>query len=69
MLGELGADANAQLEDGWTPLHIAAYYGRHEAASVLVHELGADTGMKTIHGRTPSTIVPDCHRPSFVGIL
>ena len=50
-LEERTADDNEILQRA-TPLHLAAYYGRTESASVLL-ELGANPNSKDINGRTP----------------
>jgi ankyrin repeat protein len=36
-----GTSVNAYSYDGWTPLHLAAFFGRHDAAQVLL-DAGAD---------------------------
>jgi uncharacterized protein len=38
--------ANAQSVDGWTPLHLAAHFGRLETVKAL-HQLGADIDVKS----------------------
>ena len=45
----LGADpslANAYSHDGWTPLHLASFFGRKEVASVLLAH-GADVNARS----------------------
>ncbi len=48
----LGADINAQDEDGWTPLHIAAIKANKVLANLLV-ESGAKPDIKDNFGRVP----------------
>jgi ankyrin repeat protein len=50
-LEERTADDNAILQSA-TPLHLAAYYGRHASAKTLL-ELGADPNSCDINGMTP----------------
>lgn len=38
---ERASSPNAYAYDGWTPLHLAAFFGRHDAAERLLHA-GAD---------------------------
>ena len=47
-----GADVNAKDEDGWTPLHWAAYYGHLNVVKLLV-DRGADVNAKSKAGETP----------------
>ena len=47
-----GADVNAKNDDGGTPLHIAADWGRKEIVELLIAK-GADVNMKDRKGRTP----------------
>ena len=42
MLVELGADVNARIQDGSTPLHMAAGEGHLECVQALVEMMGAD---------------------------
>ena len=46
------ADPNAKLEDGRTPLHIAASFGAEKIARLLI-EHGSDINARTIEGWTP----------------
>ena len=69
VLGEFGADVEATLGNGRTPLHIAAQHGYHQAARVLIEELGADACVRTSEGHTPSDLVGDRTRSAFIGIL
>jgi ankyrin repeat protein len=41
ILGESPASVNAFAYDGWTPLHLAAFFGRHDMADRLL-QAGAD---------------------------
>ena len=47
-----GADVNAKIGDGRTPLHWAAYLGNKDVAELLLAE-GADVNAKDMDGRTP----------------
>jgi ankyrin repeat protein len=44
-------------QDGWTPLHLAARWGRIDAMRVLVDEGHADVNIKTSDGRTAGEIL------------
>jgi ankyrin repeat protein len=44
-------------QDGWTPLHLAARWGRIDAMRVLVNEGHADVNIKTSDGRTAGEIL------------
>lgn len=46
MLGRRRASVRALSADGWTPLHLAAYFGRREAAARLI-DRGADVGARS----------------------
>lgn len=43
---EFKADVNARNNDGWTPLHRAAYSGHLEIVKLLVVEFKADVNDK-----------------------
>lgn len=65
MLDE-GADINAQLADGWTPLMIAAYHDHPDAVRLLLAR-GAYAGLQTDTGRTARAIArslghQECYR-------
>ena len=48
-----GTDVNAKdNNDGWIPLHYAAYNGRKEIAELLISQ-GADMNANDVGGRTP----------------
>src|SRR5258708_37306756 len=47
-----GADANAQVDNGCTPLHLAAFNGHLEAVQGLL-EHNADVNSQNNEGRTP----------------
>eukprot|EP00953_Heterococcus_sp_UTEX-ZZ885_P039811 20388-Heterococcus_DN1.PRE.3 len=59
LLVEQGADVDAQAKDGWTPLHLAARWGRIDAMRVLVDEGHADVNIKTSDGRTAAITTVD----------
>ena len=52
LLLERGADPNARMKNGLTPLHVAAKDGRVEVARVLLKH-GANVGTEDNKGRTP----------------
>ena len=47
-----GADVNARIDNGWTPLYTAVSYGTVDVARVLL-EHGANVGAEDDRGRTP----------------
>ena len=47
-----GTDVNEKDDDGWTPLHYAAYGVHKEIVELLIAE-GADVDAKDRHGNTP----------------
>ena len=50
---DAGMDVNAKdNNDGWIPLHYAAYNGRKEIAELLISQ-GADMNANDVGGRTP----------------
>jgi ankyrin repeat protein len=49
---EKGANPNTKDDDGWTPLHWAAYRGHVDVVRVLL-ERGADPNAKNNKGSTP----------------
>ncbi len=56
------ADDNCRLngldEDGWTPSHFAARFGRRDAVKLLVSR-GADRNVKAANGETPLSLTID----------
>ena len=55
LLLEYGADVNASISSGWTPLHTAAFRGHHEILGLLL-AAGADVHVMSL-GQTPLTMV------------
>jgi hypothetical protein len=51
LLLEHGADIHSQNHIGWTPLHVASFYGALEVVRLLL-EHGADVGAKDKKGKT-----------------
>ena len=47
-----GADLDAKMQGGYTPLHLAAIYDHKEIAEILIAE-GADVNAKDEDGETP----------------
>ena len=47
-----GADVNAKLGNGWTPLHYATYGGHKEIAELLIAK-GAEVNAQSDGGNTP----------------
>ncbi|KAF8496174.1 hypothetical protein F5888DRAFT_1835294 [Russula emetica] len=58
LLLDHGADINTRDNDGWTPLHTAAYCGHIEVVRMLL-ELGANAGAEEKQGRTPFTLAKE----------
>ena len=63
-----GADVNARVNDGWTPMHFAIDYGRKEVAELLIAE-GADVNAKDDDGETPLDIATDEIKTETVDLL
>ncbi len=55
ILLDYGAYRPIQDQDGWTPLHVAAYYG-HEKRIRLLLDSGADQSITDNRGRIPEEI-------------
>ena len=53
---EMGADVNAQDDNGQTALMGAAYYGRSVAVKMLIEKGRADVNLKDNNGRTALSI-------------
>ena len=49
-------DVNARKTDGWTPLHVASFFGRLEIVRALL-DFGASTNAENIYGETPLFLV------------
>lgn len=52
LLLDHGSDAKARGKDGWTPLHLAAFWRNGNTAELLLGR-GADPNVRDDHGRTP----------------
>ena len=50
-----GADVNARIEGGWTPLHMAAAFGTAETVKFLL-AIGADVNAQSYDGVTPANL-------------
>jgi len=56
---ERGVDPNVRNNDGWTPLHSAAFRCRIDVVRVLLDH-GADLTIRDNEGRTPLDIGSKC---------
>ena len=65
---EKGADPNTRIDDGWTPLHWAAFKGHVDVVRVLL-ERGADPKAKDNNGRRPLHIAAQIGHVEIVKIL
>ena len=52
---EPGIDPCAEIDEGWTPLHMAVFYGNWKTVMILI-EAGANVNAMTQMGRTPLSI-------------
>ena len=52
---EPGIDPCAEIDEGWTPLHMAVFYGNWKTVMILI-EAGANVDAMTEMGRTPMSI-------------
>jgi ankyrin repeat protein len=59
LLIDCGLDPNVRNNDGWTPLHSAAYRCHIDVARVLL-DRGADPTIRDNNGRTPLEIGSKC---------
>jgi ankyrin repeat protein len=64
----VGTPATAGINNGWTPLHVAAAQGNVEVVRILV-EHGADTTALTEDGRTPLLLAAEVGNAEIVRIL
>ena len=63
-----GADVSAKSDDGWTPLHQAAYEGHKEIAELLIDK-GADVNAMSDIGRTPLYWAADSGYKEIIELL
>jgi len=68
LLLDKGADINAVGDGGWTPLHLAAAYGKVEVAGLLINR-GAKADAKDNLGRTPLDRARENSRTDMVEYL
>ena len=54
-----GASVTARDEDGWEPIHVAAYWGNEQAIEKLVREDDTDINSLTDNGETPCELCED----------
>jgi ankyrin repeat protein len=59
LLLEAGADVNKADKDGWTPLYIAAYYGRVEIVRLLLDTTYNDIADKILVAVSQQDIIFD----------
>jgi ankyrin repeat protein len=69
MVKELSVDVNHAMENGTTPLFIAACYGQLAMVRCLVEELGADVNKTSQEGVTPLVAVAGHEYGDFVAFL
>ncbi len=65
---ENGADVNARNEIGWTPLHLASYWGCTKIAKLLI-ENKADVNAKDVCGNTPLHLASRYNNLEIVKLL
>jgi len=68
VLLEGGAMANVKNERGWTPLHMAVFFGHLEVAQLLL-EHGADVKARTEYGMTPLHFATQERNPEMMELL
>lgn len=54
-----GASASVRDDDGWEPIHVAAYWGNEEALDLLSKHEDTDIRSMTDHGETPYDLCED----------
>lgn len=59
LLLDNGASVTVQDEDGWQPVHVAAYWCNEEALEVLAADLKVDLRAQTNDGETPYDLCED----------
>jgi len=62
------ADVNAQDEDGWTALHLAAYNGHEQVGRILLNR-GAKGDVKNFEGKTPLELASESHHSEMENLL
>ena len=63
-----GREANKELPKGWTPLHLAAKFGRDEIAQFLLSR-GAEINAETELRETPLDVAVGNEHPDFAKLL
>ena len=66
LLIDRGAKVNKRKNDGWTPLHLAAYNNRLKLAQLLIDN-GADKNVKTNRGRKPIDVANFSEMKALLG--
>ena len=64
-----GADVNAKVDVGGTPLHFAAALDHKEIAELLIAAKGADLNAKDILGETPLDWAIEFEEPEISDLL
>ena len=65
-----GVDVNAKNKDGTTALHVAAFLGRYEIATLLVHQKGVNTNVRDDDGMTAMDVLKtDWETTQFIAQL
>ena len=63
-----GADLDARMQGGYTPLHLAAIYNHKEIAAILI-AAGTDVNAKNVRGMTPLHLAARSGRKVFAELL
>jgi ankyrin repeat protein len=70
LLDEEGASVNGYSDDGWTPLHLAAFFGHTKVAEILLaHDADVAARSRNSNGNTPLHAALAANRRMVVGLL
>ena len=64
----MSADVNVKDKRGYTPLHLAAYFGKKEIAELLI-AADADVNVKSKRGLTPLDYAIRREKPEITDLL